>query len=202
MAGPLSACVALLAGGTLIRVRPFDISPREHPDARRFARDELEWERCQATIAALTQRCFGRAIQLGYDADLTVQLAQRCVFVDAVDPDRSAAARTEERCGRFANVNVCVGEFGTALPAGCFDLIALCGCGHYFAPKTLANLALQMATQLQLGGELIAVHSLNSLAPALLNGDVVHNLLDVNLPLEWTRGVYHTGYRIDIWRKW
>lgn len=149
------------------------------------------------TVAALTRPFYGRAFLPGCGTgDLTEVLAERCVQVVATDVDPQAVALTERRCQRFSNVAVQKAELADDPPAGTFDLIILREWGIRFAPGLLLRLILKMSARLQMGGELIAIHSR---ARQVLCGDEVHGLLAAHLPLEWQGGERHAGFRLDRW---
>jgi hypothetical protein len=163
---------------------------------------DYERERNQATIAALSRASYGRAFQPGCSrGELTAQLAPRCMQVVATDRLPRFVARTQQRCAEFQNVEVHQAGLTEGLPPGTFDLIVLSDFGGYFQPASLIQIVMQMVVQLQLGGEIVAAHSLIPGADRLLYGDAVHYLLGAWLPLDCIHSERHDEFRIDLWKR-
>jgi SAM-dependent methyltransferase len=162
---------------------------------------EYERERNQATLGCLSRASYGRAFEPGCSlGELTEQLARRCVQVMATDDAAERVARAEARCARFPNVEVRHAGLADGPPRGTFDLIVLSDFGGHFSPKPLLEIVLRMVGQLQLGGELVAAHSLWP-SSRLLHGDTVHNLLGDQLPLAWTYSERREEFRVDVWQR-
>jgi hypothetical protein len=163
---------------------------------------EYERERNQATIAALPRASYGRAFQPGCSrGELTAQLAPRCIQVVATDRLPHFVARTRQRCSPFQNVDVHQASLTEGLPPGTFDLIVLSDFGGYFQPASLIQIVMKMVDRLQLGGEIVAAHSLIPGANRLLYGDAVHYLLEARLPLDCIHSERHDEFRIDLWKR-
>jgi chemotaxis methyl-accepting protein methylase len=86
-----------------------------------------------------------------------------------------------------------------APPAGPFDLIVFSELGYYFPREQLASIAATLASRLEPGGELVAVHWLGASDDHLLHGDDVHTVLSQSLPMRLTRSARHMGFRFDAW---
>ena len=184
-----------------------DATPDPSPaDAALFppirVRSDYERERNRATIAALSRASYGRAFQPGCSrGELTAQLARRCVQVVATDRLPRFVASTQQRCAQFLNVEVHQAGLTEGLPPGTFDLIVLSDFGGYFQPASLIQIVMQMVGRLQLGGEILAAHSLIPAGDRLLYGDAVHYLLGARLPLDCIHSERHDEFRIDLWKR-
>jgi hypothetical protein len=112
----------------------------------------------------------------------------------------TAARRAVVRCAEFPGVEVNCADVRRESPAGPFELAVFSEIGYYFDAAALADLATRLASTLSVGGEFIAVHWLGGHTGHDLDGDQVHDLLRVHLPLEWVGGNRYHGFRIDQWR--
>ena len=181
---------------------PEAIERRYHlrPESQNFAASEYERDRYQATLGGLLRGSYKSAFEPGcLMGELTVQLAQFCERVVAIDIAPSAVARARQRCAGLSHVEIYRADPATHRPVGPFDLIVLSELGYYFSPRQLLEFALPLASQLAPGGELVAVHWLGADKDRLMHGDAVHSLLLAHLPLEWIQGDRDGGFRIDTW---
>jgi hypothetical protein len=159
-------------------------------------------ERRLALVATLSRNAYGRAYEPGCgDGEITSILARRCHTVVATHERRDQIARVRRRCAHFDNVVVSRADPSQGPPPGRYDLMILNDTGFLYSPMVLSELAGRLAAYLQPGGELIAVHGLGSNEGHRLDGDAVHCLLGANLPLDWTGGARHVGFRIDRWER-
>jgi chemotaxis methyl-accepting protein methylase len=95
-------------------------------------------------------------------------------------------------------VHFALHDLRDAPPAGPFDLIVFSELGYYFPLDELASIAGALASRLEAGGELVAVHWLGS-EDHVLHGDEVHTILSDAVPMKRTRSARHSGFRLDAW---
>jgi protein-L-isoaspartate O-methyltransferase len=178
----------------------FEMRYRQARDPWRFATSEYERDRYQTLIASLSRRSYRRAFEPACSVgELTARLAQFCDSVVASDVAPSAVESARQRCRSFSNVQVYQSDLSNGPPHGPFDLIVFSEVGYYFDRRNLIEIALDLAGELETGGEFVALHWLGRSRDHVLHGDAVHSLLTTYLPLEWRKGERHAGFRIDTW---
>lgn len=178
----------------------FEKRYRESADPWHFATSAYEQQRYELTLSSLRRWRYRRAFEPGCSIGvLTAALAQRCDEVFAIDVSPTALARARERCSRFRNVRLENRAIENMPSHEHFDLIVLSEIGYYFDRSTLAALARQLASHLEQGGELIAVHWLGHSDDHVLHGDEVHATLQAHLRLLPAHSERHPGFRLDSW---
>ena len=133
------------------------------PDPWRFATSDYEQGKYAATIAALPQRRFGAALEVGCSIGvLTRQLATRCDDLLALDVAEAALAQARARCGpeqcpgvRFER-RVVPDEW----PDGRFDLIMFSEVLYYLDAAGIRATAAKAMAALNPGGSIVLVHYL------------------------------------------
>jgi len=166
-----------------------------------FASSEYERRRYALTLRALGRSRYRKAYEPGCSiGEFTVQLAERCDELLAVDVAPSAVARARMRCADRPQVRIGCADVAREFPVGPFDLIVFAELGYYFPPGELTRIAQTLTDRLASGGEFLAVHWLGSSPDHHLHGDVVHELLRARLPLQWVDGERHAAFRLDRWR--
>jgi len=171
-------------------------------DPWHFASSPYELSRYDITLATLSRESYRRGFEPGCSVGvLTAALARRVERLIACDISSTAVACAKERCGELANVEIHRRDVADGLPEGMFDLIVFSELGYYFSAARLAAIAREMATRMDPGGELVAVHWLGHSPDHVLHGDEVHGVLVQALPCEHVAGSRHAGFRIDSWRR-
>lgn len=130
---------------------------------------------------------------------LTARLAGLANRVIATDIAPSAVKRARERCRGLHQVQIHCDDVATFVPEAALDLIVFSELGYYFEAQQLGRIASSLAGHLKRGGEFVAVHWLGDSGDHLLHGDEVHATLRSCLPLTWTHGERHAGFRLDSW---
>jgi SAM-dependent methyltransferase len=171
-------------------------------DPWQFASSPYELDRYHATLDALTRATYRRGFEPGCSVGvLTAALAQRVEHLIACDIADTAVSYARQRCRDLSNVEIYHGDATERLATGTFDLIVFSELGYYFSADRLRTVVRQMASQLEPGGEFVAVHWLGRSPDHVLHGDVVHGVLAETLPCEWIGGSRRPGFRIDSWRR-
>ena len=137
--------------------------------------------------------------------ELTVQLAERCGFVTAIDIAQAAIETARRRCSHLTNVDVHQGSLADDIPEGSFDLVVLSEIGYYFTKSQLVDLAATLASRIEPGGRLLAVHWTGVSSDHLMSGESVHGILREHLPMEHLHHESHPsgsedGFVLDLWR--
>lgn len=120
------------------------------------------------------RRCFEPGCSIGV---LTEQLAARCDEVVAADSSPSAVTEARRRLGHLSSVRVERRRLPKDWPEGVFDLVVLGEIGYYFSPSELDAVSEKVASALEGGGHLLAVHWRPPIANCSLHGEEVHAVL-------------------------
>ena len=180
----------------------FEALYQDSNDPWKFASSPYEQGRYRATLASLARPTYGRAYEPGCSVGvLTEALAPRCNELLASDFAPSAVAAARRRCRHFPHVQVMQRNAAEGPPDGEFDLIVFSEIGYYFPIEQLRGITRQLAAALAPGGELVAVHWRGHSADHLLHGDVVHDVLESQLPFRRAGGLRDGGFRLDSWRR-
>ncbi len=167
------------------------------PDPWRFASSHYEREKYAASLAALPQRRFASALEVGCSIGIfTAALAARCDWLVALDVADAALARARENCAEahvsFANLRV-PGQW----PPGRFDLIVLSEVLYYLDQADLARVAGQARGAVQPGGCILLVHFLGE-TNYPLSGDAAAERFMLEAGLPRLRQQRAPLYRIDV----
>ncbi len=172
-----------------------------------FASREYEQQRYATILGFVPLGEFRRVFEPGCSiGELTVKLAERCGFVTAIDIAEAAVQTARQRCSHLANVDVRQGSLADDAPAGPFDLIVFSEIGYYFTKSHLVTLASMLASRIEPGGQLLAVHWTGVSPDHLMSGESVHSILGQHLPMEHLHHESHTshsqdGFVLDLWQK-
>ena len=180
------------------------------PDPWSFATSPYEQHRYDRTIGALPQlhyrRCFEPGCSVGV---LTARLAAHADEVQAQDPSPAAIAEARRRLRDASNVTLRVGAVPEVWPSGTFDLVVCSELGYYFTEPALERLVTKMHSDLEVGGDLVAVHWLGRSSDHLLHGSTVHETITTvmravgaeHLATELDPGRYGERFVLDVWRR-
>lgn len=126
-------------------------------DPWQFRSSAYEREKYQATIAALNQPRYARALEVGCSIGVLTQLlAPRCDALVAIDASATAIAAARENAP--GHVSYEVGTLPQDFPPGSFDLIVLSEVLYYFVEADLQRVATLCLDALAPGGDIIACH--------------------------------------------
>ncbi len=141
-------------------IRPdyFEAMYAADPDPWRFATSDYEREKYAATLAALPDRRFAHALEVGCSIGvLTRQLAGRCDDLLALDVAEAALAQARARCPGVRFERRAIPD---EWPAGRFDLIMFSEVLYYLDAAGITATAAKAVAALQPGGCILLVHYL------------------------------------------
>jgi SAM-dependent methyltransferase len=171
-------------------------------DPWNFETSSYERNRYKTLLRTLSKAHYDVVYEPGCSVGvLTADLAALANRVIATDVAPSAVARARERCRAFDHVDIHCDDVATFAPNIALDLIVFSEIGYYFERHNLERIARTLASNLQSGGEFVAAHWLGDSSDHVLHGDEVHEILTSSLPLRWTQGQHHEGFRIDTWMR-
>lgn len=163
----------------------FEQKYREATDPWSFATSAYEQRRYATIIEHIAAGRFTNVFEPGCSVgELTVQLAERCGQVTAIDIAETAVVIARRRCAALGNVDIEQGSLPDDLPPGPFDLIVFSEIGYYFDEDRVRGLARDMTHRISAGGWLIAVHWTGEACDHVLAGATVHEVLDRQLGME------------------
>ena len=149
-----------------------------------YARDEDPWrvttrwyERRKrlATLAALPDERYGRALEIGCSIGVTsAGLAERVDELLAVDVAPTAVERARARLADAPHVRVEVRDVGADWPAGAFDLVVMSEVGYYLDDAALDRVLAALPGALGATGTLVACHWRHPEGDFRRSGDEVH----------------------------
>jgi SAM-dependent methyltransferase len=170
-----------------------------------FATSPYERAKYDRTVAALGDRRFGAALEVGCSIGvLTARLAARCDRLLAVDVAPTAVARARARLAGVAGVTVERRGLPDEMPAGPFDLIVASEVLYYWDAPLLARGRRALRDALAPGGSLLAVHWRGPVRHYPQGGDAVHDAI-ADDPGDLVHAVSERtdDYRLDRWdRPW
>jgi SAM-dependent methyltransferase len=190
-----------MTGPGLDRLDPesFEALYRATADPWAFATSAYERDKYGRTIAALGDRRFGRALELGCSIGvLTQRLAERCDELVAVDASPTAVDRARERLGERPGLTLAAAVIPEELPRGSWDLIVCSEVLYYFSAAALGGLLDALEHDLRPGGLLLAVHWRPQTRTYPLRGDDVHALLHDRPALAPVHEETTDRYRLDL----
>ncbi len=165
-----------------------------NPDPWQFATSEYEREKYAATMAALPDRPFSSALEVGCSIGvLTEQLATRCGALLALDVAEAALAQARARCPgvRFARRPV-----PAEWPPGMFDLIVFSEVLYYLDAPAIRQTAACALAALQPEGCVVLVHYLGE-TDYPVTGDAAADMFIAASGLSPDLQSRAPGYRID-----
>jgi SAM-dependent methyltransferase len=178
----------------------FDRLYAEKHDPWNFETSAYENDKYRATLDALGNERFGRALEIGCSIGvLTARLAPLCDDLLAVDINERALAAAHSRCAAFPSVHFAQIAYPAGAPPGPFDLILLSEVAYYWSDADLAR-AIDAIARSAAGGVLELVHFLPKVDDYVRDGDAVHEafLHDARFVAQW--GTRAEKYRIDVLR--
>ena len=157
-----------------------------------------EREKYAATLAALPQGGFDRALEVGCSIGVfSGLLAPRCRRLVAIDFSTRAVALAREHLAEKQNVEVVQASFPEQVPRGDWDLIVCSEVLYYLDEPTLASALDWLQAQLRSGATVLAVSWRGTGAEEPLLGDDVHDLLESRFARWHALDARRPGYRLD-----
>lgn len=168
------------------------------PDPWGYESSAYEKEKYASTLAALPDGPVGRALEVGCSIGVfTVQLAQRCEQVLALDFSARALALAHRRLDGLANVELRQAAFPKEAPDGRWQLIVCSEVLYYLPPPLLEDAVAWLGGQLREGSCVVAVSWRGQGEDEPFLGDEVHD----RLAREWAGwhdlDARREGYRLD-----
>ena len=172
-------------------------------DPWNFEASPYEQAKYAASLAALPQMHYGRALEIGCSIGVfTAQLAARCQHLLGVDVSEIALAQARARCAALPQVALRKMTLPDEFPVGTFDLITLCEVGYYWSRPDLARAAQHLERALVPGGHLLLVHWLPAVHDYPLTGDEVHEFFRERArpggPWQCLHAERTDRYRLDV----
>ena len=188
---------------TSLDARYFDGVFDGDDDPWRLGSSEYERAKFAATIAALDDRHYLRAIEIGCaHGVLTERLAPLCDDLLAIDISARAVELARRRCRDRADVRFAVTAFPAETPAGAFDLAVLSEVAYYWSDADLARAGDWLARHVRPGGRLILVHWTGDTDYPQTGDDAVAKLAAaLNDQVIVERAERTADYRLDLWRR-
>lgn len=169
------------------------------PDPWGFETSEYERRKYGRTLAALGDRRFRNALEVGSSIGVfTAMLAPLCENLLAVDASEKAVAVARERLADQGHVRVERSTVPEEMPEGSFDLIVASEVLYYLPRHKVREALRRFEDALLPGGLLLAVHWRKETETYPLQGDEVHELLLRNTRLAHTLNVTEPEYRLDL----
>lgn len=167
------------AGSATNAAERFDALYRRSTDPWNSLGSFYEAAKRDATVAALRNEHYGRALEIGCSiGTLTRSLAARCTTLAAVDASSVAVSLARDLLADLPNVevhqSVLPGDW--SYPPGSLDLVVLSEIGYCLTSAELADVLERTAVALRPGGELLMCHWLHPVKGWPMNGTEVHQL--------------------------
>lgn len=177
-----------------------------------FAGDDDPWHlassgyeaaKFDATIAAIADRRYRRAIEVGCaQGILTERLAPLCEDLLAVDISATALARARERCRDLPSVRFARRTVPREVAPGPFDLILLSEVVYYWDNRDLRLAADWLHASALPGGRLLLVHWTGETDYPQSGDDAVAALrAGLGAAIDIKRADRTADYRLDLWRR-
>ena len=177
----------------------FDALYTADPDPWRFRSSDYEADKYAATLAALSQPRYRRALEVGCSIGVfTRQLAARCERLLAIDASAVALESARLACSGLDNVEFELAAVPAQFPSGSFDLIVLSEVIYYLDENDVAALAARCAQALSPEGEIVACHWLGE-TDYPLSGAVASDMFarEMVKRLPVRRVLHDQEYRLD-----
>lgn len=170
--------------------RIFDEVHAQAEDPWNYASSWYERRKRALTIAVLPEENYDSGLELGCSiGTLSVELAQRCRQLLAVDASGAALARAAERLDPYPSAQTRQLTVPRDWPEGCFDLVVMSEMGYYLARDELSELLRRVEASTKPGGTLVLCHWRHPISGWQLDAEAVHSL--ARSQLGWpTRGLY------------
>jgi SAM-dependent methyltransferase len=180
----------------------FEYLHLRYSDPWSYLTSPYERDKYARTLAALADRTFDRALEVGCSIGvLTSLLAPRCRELVAVDTARLAVARARRRLSGTPGVRVERRTLPRDMPPGPFDLIVCSEILFYWSSEVLMTTLTEFDRLLVDGGVVLAVHWRGRNPHRPLQAEEVHELLRQRLPYAHVDSAAEEGYLLDRFDK-
>lgn len=177
---------------------------RATPDPWGFETKPYEQAKYDHTLSALNDRQYASALEVGCaNGVLTRRLAAYCATLSAIDVSATALSRARERCRDLTNVRFSLATYpGGDLDGTICDLIVLSEVVYYWSDDDIASAAVDLASRLKLGGDIVLVHwTGDSDYPQSGDGAVTKLRAALGEAIAPIVTVRQQQYRLDVWRR-
>jgi len=172
-----------------------------HSDPWSFETSEYEKNKYAATLAAIPDEQYERALEIGCSIGvLTQMLSTKCKHLISMDISEIALEKARLRMKDRAEIKFLHGGIPMDYPKGSFDLIVMSEVGYYLSKEDLLQTRKLITNSLQPDGILVLVHWTHFVADYPLSGDEVHHCF-ANAGLLHLKGDRTADYRLDVYRK-
>ena len=169
-------------------------------DPWHFETSDYEAQKYAATLAALPQERFERALEIGCSIGvLTERLAAHCESLLSLDINERALDKARARCRALENVRFERMVVPREFPPGPFDLVVLSEVAYYWSDDDL-RLAIDSIVAAAPNGFLVLVHYLPKVDDYVRDGDAVHRAFLADDRFVSTFAARAEQYRIDVLR--
>lgn len=183
----------------------FDAIYERDPDPWRFCTSAYERAKYDATLAALPEPRYRRALEVGCSIGvLTRDLAGRCGSLLAVDAAEKALAAARAACADRPNVAFASMRVPDEWPGpgAAFDLILLSEVVYYLDRPDVARLADRVGASLAPGGDCLLVHWTGETDYPLSGDEATERFVAAASGFAGvTRQERHERYRLDLLRR-
>jgi SAM-dependent methyltransferase len=178
----------------------FDRLYAADPDPWRFATSQYEREKYAATLAALGNRRFAAAFEVGCSIGVfTCLLAPRCETLLAVDVAETALAAARRRGAGLPSVRIERLRIPDEWPEGAFDLIVLSEVLYFLGSTDIARTAQCVAAALRPGGLALLVNWTGPTDTPCTGDEAAALFIAAAAPdLRSLRNVTGATYRLDL----
>jgi len=170
-----------------------------NPDPWAFETSRYEQEKYDSTIAALGDRRFLSALEIGCSIGvLTARLAAHCDHLLAVDVVDSALTRAKTRCAGLANVIFENRRLPQGWPDQKFDLIVISEVLYFLSPADIRLLAQLTTASLPPGGQALLVNYTETIDEPCSGNEAADLFSSAASGLTRPRQIIRPKYRIDL----
>lgn len=168
-----------------------------------FATSEYERAKYLVTLAALTRQRYRTALEVGCSIGVfTLQLADRCQHLLAVDAAAAPLAQARLRCAGLAGVEISQAFVPSQWPDAEFDLILLSEVIYYLSPDDIAYLTKQIKRTLLPAGEIVLVNWTGETGTSLSGDDAVEMLIqNASTFADIVKQERGQSFRLDVLRR-
>lgn len=178
----------------------FDRIYAADPDPWKFTTSRYEREKYAATLAALGDRHFAAAFEVGCSIGVfTRSLARRCDTLLAVDVAEAALAEARRRCAGLPDVRIQRRQVPGEWPDGAFDLIVLSEVLYFLGAADIVRSARLVAASLRPGGLALLVNWTGPTDTPCTGDQAAELFRRTAAPaLRSLPGTTGAGYRLDL----
>jgi len=173
---------------------------RADPDPWRFGDSPYEAGKYAATLAAMGDGRFPRALEVGCSIGIfTGMLARRCERLVAIDVSDTALGQARRRLEQAPHVSLHRMQVPDEWPGGRFNLLLLSEVLYYLDRPDLARLADRAKACLEPGGLAVLVHWIGGTDYPLSGDEAAEQFIRLMRPVaEPAQQTRHEKYRLDV----